>query len=70
MTANYVAPEDVPESQFYTTRQVAKMFEVTPVTVRRWVHEGKLKCIYINTHMRITRTSVAELANYNYRGTK
>jgi excisionase family DNA binding protein len=69
MTANYLAPDQVPESEFYTTREVANMFKVTPVTIRKWVHEGKLRCVYINTHMRIPRSSVAELANHQW-GTK
>jgi excisionase family DNA binding protein len=60
------APNEVPDSQFYSTSKVAEMFGVTPATVRNWVKEGKLRSITINRRMRIERASVRELANHMY----
>lgn len=33
------------EPKFYTSEQVAKMLEVSPETIRRYVRSGKLKSI-------------------------
>lgn len=62
------APAPNPESQFYTTAEVADMFRVTPVTVRNWIKENKLDCIRINNRLKITRESVHRLANFDFGG--
>lgn len=63
------APVGNPDSEFYTTTEVAAMFRVTPATIRNWIREGKLTTIIINTRYKITRESVRKLANHDFGGT-
>lgn len=63
-----VAPVEKVEAQFYTTAEVATLFRVTPATVRSWVRQNKLTCVRINNQLKITRTSVEKLAQFNFGG--
>ena len=64
----FAAPDTNTTTEFYTVRQVAEIFKVTPVTVRNWISEGKLDYIKINTRFRITRASVLKLAQFKFGG--
>ena len=33
--------------QFYTVQDIAKMLQVHPESIRRWIREGKLKSIHL-----------------------
>lgn len=48
---------------YYTTYQVAEMFDVNPETIRRWVRTGKLKSVELNSKregFRIAGNSIEE----------
>jgi len=40
-----ITPEPVPEQRFYTTDEVAKLLQVDPETVRRYVRQGSLRAV-------------------------
>ena len=43
-----------------TAKEVAKIFRVTPLTIKRWIKKGKLSALRINTRgdIRIKKTAV------------
>lgn len=43
------------ESELLTVREVAEMLRVSPMTIYRLVHKGKLPCVRIMRSMRIPR---------------
>ncbi len=43
------------EKQFYTTRDIANMFGVTPLSVRIWINKGKLPATKIGDHWYIAK---------------
>lgn len=48
--------------RFYTPEEVAKMFNVTPVAVRKWIRVGRLKAIKDHYGMyRIPESEVRKL---------
>ncbi len=55
------------ERKLYTTHQVAKLLGVTPITVIRWIEDGKLKCFTtVGGHRRIEHEELARFAqSYN-----
>ena len=47
--------------QHYSTHEVAKLFDVVPMTILRWVERGDLKAfVTVGGHRRILRESVRE----------
>ncbi len=51
------------ERKLYTTHQVAKLLGVTPITVIRWIEDGKLKCFTtVGGHRRIEHEELARFA--------
>lgn len=43
-----------------TAKEVAKIFRVTPLTIKRWIKKGKLSALRINSRgdIRIKKTAV------------
>lgn len=55
------------EDPFLTTEQVAKIFAVTPLTVRDWCRDGKIKGVKIDgRNWRILRSEMVRYANERY----
>ena len=47
------------EKDFLTPGEVARLLHVSPKTVNRWAHEGRLSCIVtLGGHRRFPRTEV------------
>lgn len=52
--------------KLYSTKEVADLFKVTPLTVRGWIQDNKLKAKKIGRAYYIKESAVAELANAEY----
>jgi len=52
-----------PEEQFYSTKKVAELFDVTVETVQNWIQRGLLDATKINGLYRVSRASVLKLGN-------
>ncbi len=59
--------ESVPDGKLLTAREVAEMFQVDQVTVRRWIHQGKLQAFRAGDRCkwRISKEAVQLLTNTN-----
>lgn len=49
-----------PEDEFLTTREVAELARVNPVTVQRWVHTGRLAAVRLGPRLLRYRRSDVE----------
>lgn len=49
------------EPEFYKVAEVARVFEVTPQAVYKWISEGKVKAIDLNGRKRIARNEVERM---------
>lgn len=45
---------DIDNRGFLTAKQVARRFQVSERTIRRWTDDGKLRCIKIGSGTRFT----------------
>ena len=54
------------EEQFYSTKRVAQIFDVTNETVIDWIKRGLLEATIVNRRYRVSRASVLRLANSRY----
>lgn len=45
------------DETFYSVNQVAILFKVHPLTVRRYIKEGKLKAVKVAGNIRISKSS-------------
>lgn len=56
--------------EFYTTRQIAEIFQVTTETVRNWLREGKLPYFKIGgearPHFRVKHDDLKKFAEERY----
>lgn len=65
-------PEAAPATEpaleeLYTVPQIAKMFQVTPYTVRVWLKSGDMRGIKVgNGRWRVTRQELVRVANVKY----
>lgn len=59
-----------PDEQFYSTRKVASLFNVTVETVVAWIKNGTLEAVKINGYWRIPRRAVLALGNSKYGPTR
>ena len=51
-----------PETDYMTTGQAARLLGVSPKTVNRWAHEGRIPCIVtLGGHLRIRASLIHEL---------
>lgn len=59
--------DGTPLKKLYTTHEVAKLLGVTPITVIRWIENGKFKCYTtVGGHRRIERQELVRFAQaYN-----
>jgi excisionase family DNA binding protein len=49
--------------EYLTPGEVARMLHVSPKTVNRWAHEGRIACIVtLGGHRRFQRTEVERIA--------
>jgi excisionase family DNA binding protein len=55
-----------PEEQFYSTKKVTELFDITVETVQNWINRGILEAIKVNGLYRISRASVLKLGNSKY----
>ena len=54
---------DSGEHEYLTPSQVARLLHVSPKTVNRWAHEGRLPCVLtLGGHRRFRREHVEEAA--------
>ena len=53
-------PEEPLEKPFLTTKETAEALQVRVETLRRWIHEGRLKAVMAGRFMRIPREALAE----------
>ena len=51
---------------FYTTKQVADLFQVTTETVRNWIKAGQLEAITINGFFRVSQEAIDAFAEKRY----
>jgi excisionase family DNA binding protein len=49
------------EAEWLTRQQVAKMFQVSSITVKRWGEEGKLPVYHVGGSVRYKRSEVEDL---------
>jgi len=54
---------EIIKEEYLTVRDVARLFRVTPETVRKWIKEGKIKAIRPEKHKRY-RISWAEVEQF------
>ena len=45
----------------YSTSEVARVFQISRVTVFRWVHEGNIKAYKIGKHLKIPSSEIERL---------
>jgi len=56
--------ESQPKSEYLTPGEVARMLHVSPKTVNRWAHEGRIACIVtLGGHRRFQREEVERIAS-------
>jgi len=58
-----------PDEQFYTTKQAAELFQVTPETIQNWIKKGVIDVLPRPDNrgpFRIRRTSLVRFANSKY----
>ena len=48
--SKYITP-DAPPIEFYTTKQVAKIFHCTPVVIRKWIAKKYIPYVRVGPHM-------------------
>ena len=48
-------------SNFYSVKEVAEMFDVTTATVRNWVKNGSLRAIQVGSTVRFKREVIDTL---------
>ena len=59
---NECMPQKVnPEVEFYTTKEVAEKWKITPQTVWKYTKLGMLKCTYAGRHVRFDRNYIDNL---------
>lgn len=57
-------PESQQKSEYLTPGEVARMLHVSPKTVNRWAHEGRIACIVtLGGHRRFQRDEVERIAS-------
>lgn len=49
------------EAEWLTRQQVADLFQVSTITVKRWGEEGKLPCYHVGGSVRYRRSEVESL---------
>lgn len=54
------------EEQFYSTKRVAELFDVTADTVNNWIKRGLLDAVKVAGTYRVTQSSVRRLGNSKY----
>lgn len=54
------------QRDWYTTPEVAEVFEVSTETVRDWIAVGKLKAEKVNTYNRVSKEEIARFARERY----
>ncbi len=47
---------------FLSVRQVAFIFKVHPLTVRRYIKDGKLKAVRVGRNVRIKESAISEIS--------
>lgn len=52
-----------PDEQYYSTKKVAELFDVSIETVGNWIKRGLIEGRKINGYWRVKRSSVHEFAN-------
>ena len=59
--------DGIPPKKLYTTHEVARLLGVTPITVIRWIENGKFKCYTtVGGHRRIEHQALVKFAQaYN-----
>jgi len=56
--------ESQPKSEYLTPGEVARLLHVSPKTVNRWAHEGRIACIVtLGGHRRFQRDEVERIAS-------
>ena len=51
------------QPEYMTPGEVARMLHVSPKTVNRWAHEGRIACIVtLGGHRRFQRTEIERIA--------
>ncbi len=54
MGSRMASPNDIPKSPlFLTPAELATRWKITPMTLRRWRHAGKLKASFLGRGVRI-----------------
>lgn len=53
-----------------TIEEVAKMFNVNPMTIRRWIDSGKLKAFQADKIIRISETEIENFIQENQKQKK
>lgn len=51
-----------PPIQWFTVRDVARVCQVHPDTVKKWIHDGLLDTVKIGRSVRITQPAIDDLA--------
>lgn len=55
--------ESQPKSEYLAPGEVARMLHVSPKTVNRWAHEGRIACIVtLGGHRRFPRQEIERIA--------
>lgn len=48
------------KEQFYTTKEIAEKYKLTPEAVQKWIKEGKLKAIRLGKVWRISESALQD----------
>ena len=44
--------------KYYTTKELAELFNVTPLTIRHWIKDGKLRAFKMGSRYRVSTPSL------------
>lgn len=56
-------PPELTGVKFYSITTVAKIFEVTPATIRNWITSGSLKAVKIQGRWRIPHSAIVAFSD-------
>lgn len=53
---------DITEDPLLSTKQIAKLFGVTPYTIRKWINDDRMKAVRLNGQLKVRRSEVNRYA--------
>ena len=47
--------------EYYTVKELSQLVKISDITIRQWIHDGKLKSVKIGGARRITKSEIERL---------